>query len=83
MEDKVFAELSSAVEARLALIAEGFTGLDEKESIEHALSALDKSLVSLADMYDYTIPAFPPEWRVSDVVVALTFPWVYVICSFV
>ena len=70
---KVFAELSSAVEARLALIAEGFTGLDEKESIEHVLSALDKSLVSLADMYDYTIPAFPPEWRVFDVVVAPTF----------
>lgn len=70
---KVFAALSSAVEARLALIAEGFTGLDEKESIEHVLSALDESLVSLADMYDYTIPAFPPEWRVFDVVVAPTF----------
>ena len=24
-------------------------------------------------MYDYTIPAFPPEWRVFDVVVAPTF----------
>ena len=29
---KVFAELSSAVEARLALIAEGFTGLDERRA---------------------------------------------------
>jgi exocyst complex component 3 len=69
----VFEEMSSAVEARLALIAEGFSGLDDKESIEHVLAALDESLVSLAETYDYTIPAFPPEWRVFETVVAPTY----------
>lgn len=70
---RVFAEVSNAVEAKLALIAEGFSGLDDKQSIEQVLEALDESLVSLAEMYDYTIPAFPPEWRVFEIVVAPTF----------
>jgi len=70
---RVFAEVSSAVEAKLALIAEGFSGLDDKQSIEQVLEALDESLVSLAEMYDYTIPAFPPEWRVFEIVVAPTY----------
>ena len=70
---KVLEQMSIAVEARLALIAEGFSGLDDKESIEHVVGALDESLVSLAETFDYTIPAFPPEWRVFETVVAPTY----------
>ena len=77
---RVFQEMSSAVEVRLALIAEGFSGPrgspgtgDDRETIEHVLNALDESLVSLADMYDYTIPAFPPDWRVFETIVAPTY----------
>ena len=70
---RVLEEMATAVEVRLSHITEGFSGLDDKESIENVLTALDESLVSLAEMHDYTIPAFPPEWRVFETVVAPTY----------
>lgn len=70
---RVLEEMSDAVEARLALIAEGFSGMDDKESIDDVLGALDESLAYLAEIFDYTIPAFPPEWRVFETVVAPTY----------
>lgn len=70
---RVLEEMSDAVEARLALIAEGFSGMDDKESIDDVLGALDESLAYLAEIFDYTIPSFPPEWRVFETVVAPTY----------
>ena len=70
---RVLEEMANAVEARLALIAEGFSGMVDKESIDDVLGALDESLAYLAEIFDYTIPAFPPEWRVFETVVAPTY----------
>lgn len=62
------------------LIVEGFSGLDDKESIEYVVGAFDESLVSFAEMFDYIIFVFLFEWCVFEIVVVLMY---YVgVCDF-